>query len=88
MQAVTKDICLGSCYVLAEANGRFAVASDGDLYWMLAGSDDFVRSALGRSVTEQAAAFGKVVDAYNKGGSLAAKRLTAVRSAVTAVIGA
>lgn len=79
-QALSKDAYLGSCFVLAEDESRFAVTSDGDLYWMLAGPRTFVEAALGVSVETQLQTFSRVIKAYAKNGSLAGQRLAAAQT--------
>lgn len=83
-QALSKDAYLGSCFVLAEEESRFAVTSDGDLYWMLAGPRAFVETALGVSIAEQLHKFGKLAEAYATNGSLAGQRLAAVQAVAVA----
>ena len=80
--ALSKDAYLGSCFVLAEDESRFAVTSDGDLYWMLAGPQTFVEAALGVSVKTQLQIFSRVVKAYD--GSLAGQRLATVQTVAVA----
>ncbi len=84
--ALSKDAYLGSCFVLAEDESRFAVTSDGDLYWMLAGPQTFVEAALGVSVETQLQTFSRVVRAYD--GSLAGQRLAAVQMVAVAACAA
>ncbi len=79
IQSVTRDAYLGSCYVLGEEADGFAVASDGDLYWMLAGPRNFVEASIGHSVAAQLSAFDKLVASYNPHESLAGKRLAAAQ---------
>jgi len=67
IEELRNDIYLGSCYVLIEAQGRFAVATDGDMYWMLAGPRDFVEAALGCRIETQSIRFRAVVEAYTRG---------------------
>ena len=80
IESVARDICLGSPFVLMEEAYRFALASDGDLCWMLAGERAFVEAAIDATVEQQLAKFEQVVQAYSKSGSLAGMGLNAVHA--------
>ena len=84
LEAVGKDGLIGSAYVLVEDASRFAVASSGDLYWMLAGPRKFIEAALGASVTELHKTFRKVVDIYGGEATLAGQRLGAAHAVALA----
>ena len=79
IKSVTKNAYLGSCYVIVEESLQFAVASDGDLYWMLAGPQAFVEASIDCSVKMQLSAFDAVVASYNSHKSLAGERLAIVQ---------
>ena len=81
IQALAKDVCLASCYLLVEDSQRFAVASDGDAYWMLGGNRTFIEAVTGTTVEQQLARFQEVAQSYNQPGSLAGIRLGAVQAA-------
>lgn len=84
LEAVSKDVCIGSCFVLVEALDRFAVTSDGDLYCMLAGPRPFVEAALGTTVEAQLLAFGKNVEDYGASGARFGSILRAVQAVAVA----
>ena len=84
IEKLTREVCLGSCFLLVEDDQRFAIASDGDLYWMIAGDRRFVEAAIGNTIERQIEIFGEVARKYSEGSSLAGPRLTAVHTATIA----
>ena len=63
-QTVSKTLYIGSCFVMSEAGGGFALASDGDLYWMVAGPAAFVERAAALPIDEAVARFGAFAANY------------------------
>ena len=88
IQALSKNAYLGSCFVLAENEGCFAITSDGDLYWMLAGPQAFVETVLGVSIEAQLQVFNKNVGLYAGAGSLAGQRLAIAQAVAIAACAA
>ena len=86
--ALSKEAYIGSCYLLADDRGGFAVTSDGDLYWMLAGPRMFVEAAIGRSIEAELQAFGRNADAYGGPATKVGQTLHAAQSVAIASCGA
>jgi hypothetical protein len=85
-QFLSKDAYIGSCFVLAETAGGFALASDGDLYWMVAGPIGFVEHAAGQPIGDALTRFGRTALSY--GNTVAGSRLAEVQAVALAACGA
>lgn len=84
LESLRWDHFIGSCYVTIETMGRFAIATDGDAYWMLAGPLAFVEAAIGCPIAIQVERFQQVVAAYSRDpASILGARLSTVLSVVT-----
>ena len=94
LETVARDVLIGSGFVIGEMSTRFAVASDGDLYWALAGDPAFVEAAVGQTLQAQLDKFERVVTAYNSGSDpqdrwrLAGSILAAVQGVARATVSA
>ena len=94
LRTVAKEVLIGSGFVIGEMSTRFAVASDGDLYWALAGDPAFVEAAVGQTLQAQLDEFERVVTAYNSGSDpqdrwrLAGSILAAVQAVARASVSA